>query len=208
MIVAGMSSSRPSSIADRIRWILVSTGITQRELARASGLADTQISLILKRLDERPYAIELDTIIRIARGAGVTPRWLLLGEGQPYSDQPQIEVPYVPLRAFPDWPVFVAEMHLTSSPEIERLLEWVGEVALPLDGAHPLTLELAECLARYRMRLLYGGMFEPRLGSNQSAERAALPASARTPAKKPRRARPASVLIERKQLAKPRAKKR
>ena len=66
-------------IADRIRVALAHQKLTQRELSRRAGLAETQVSVILVRLRERPYAVELETLARIAAGAQVSLFWLLTG---------------------------------------------------------------------------------------------------------------------------------
>lgn len=136
--------------------------MTQRELARASGLADTQISVMLKRLDVRPFAIELDTLLRIAHGANVPFGWLILGEGQPGGDRSTVSTPtLVPLGAFVDWPRYVSQLYDANLMLPPDLIRWVAEIAFPLDDEHELTAQMILDLAWIRFRQLYGAMAPP-----------------------------------------------
>lgn len=67
-------------IRERIVRTIAAKGLTQRELAVRGGLAETQISAILRRLEKRPLAIELSTLSKIADGAGVSLQWLIFGD--------------------------------------------------------------------------------------------------------------------------------
>lgn len=72
-----------SSIAARIREVITARGTTERGLAKLAGFkTPTQVNSILKRLDEDPNAVELDTLARIADGAEVHLNWLLTGTGR------------------------------------------------------------------------------------------------------------------------------
>lgn len=72
------------TVGDRIQWILENCQISQRELARRAGFtASSQLNAIVRRLASRPDSIELKTAKAIARGAGVSERWLLTGDGKP-----------------------------------------------------------------------------------------------------------------------------
>jgi transcriptional regulator with XRE-family HTH domain len=71
------------SIADRIRRVLEVREWSARKLSEESGLAGSQISTVLKRLDKDPEAIEVETVKAIAKGAKVAPDWLLTGRGDP-----------------------------------------------------------------------------------------------------------------------------
>lgn len=78
---------RVSNIADRIRAILKEKGWSERQLAReAKFKTESQVSNILRRLDESPDAVELGTLKQVARGAGVSERWLITGIGSPAGD--------------------------------------------------------------------------------------------------------------------------
>jgi len=71
-----------AGIADRIRKVLADEGWSERELARRAGFTTpSQLNGILRNLDRDEGAVERSTLQRIARGAGVSERWLLLGEG-------------------------------------------------------------------------------------------------------------------------------
>ncbi len=74
-------------VADRIRQILRDRGWSERELARRAGFATpSQLNGILRNLDRDEGAVERATLKRIAQGAEVSERWLLLGEGAPTDD--------------------------------------------------------------------------------------------------------------------------
>ena len=76
-----------SGVSDRIRQILRDRGWSERELARRAGFATpSQLNGILRNLDRDDGAVERSTLQRVARGAEVSERWLLLGEGGPADD--------------------------------------------------------------------------------------------------------------------------
>lgn len=116
------------SIADRIKWLLEVTGLPQRELARRADLAETQINVILKRLRTRPYAIEVETVYKIARGAEVRGEWLLTGAGTPTSPEANF---YPRLRDFPLWPLLLREAKAFDPPLPLWAWEWAGSLHLP-----------------------------------------------------------------------------
>ncbi|MDB4927702.1 MAG: hypothetical protein JWM10_186 [Myxococcaceae bacterium] len=77
-----------AGVADRIRKILEEHGWSERELARRSGFpTPSQLNGILRNLARDEGAVERATLKRIADGAGVSERWLLLGEGSPGDDE-------------------------------------------------------------------------------------------------------------------------
>lgn len=77
-----------AGVADRIRKILEEHRWSERELARRSGFATpSQLNGILRNLARDEGAVERATLKRIADGAGVSERWLLLGEGSPADDE-------------------------------------------------------------------------------------------------------------------------
>lgn len=75
-----------STLADRIERIAEVLGISHRELARRTGLKETHLGVILKRLRAKPDAgIHSDTMLAMARGAGVRLEWLSSGEGEMFE---------------------------------------------------------------------------------------------------------------------------
>lgn len=112
-------------IGDRIRLMMSRQGITQRELARRAGFAPTQISVILARLEERPYAIELETLVRIAQGAEVSLLWLLTGIIETRERVPPA------LADRPGWDAAAAEVAPYLPSASESHWEWVAGVRLP-----------------------------------------------------------------------------
>jgi transcriptional regulator with XRE-family HTH domain len=78
----------PVSLLQRLEETLQRLGIPQRELARRAGLSDERhLGVIMSRLRRNPKAdIERETLNALARGAGVSLRWLANGEGSPDHD--------------------------------------------------------------------------------------------------------------------------
>ena len=62
------------TIARRLRWILRYRDLTQRELCRRAGMAETQLGVILRRLEDNPLGVELSTLSRLAEGGKVDAR--------------------------------------------------------------------------------------------------------------------------------------
>lgn len=76
-----------AGVADRIRRILRDHGWSERELGRRAGFATpSQLNGVLRNLERDEGAVERSTLTRIARGAGVSERWLMLGAGGPADD--------------------------------------------------------------------------------------------------------------------------
>lgn len=133
-------------IADRIRFAMDRRGLTQRELSRRAGLAETQVSVILVRLRERPYAIELETLARIAAGAEVPLLWLMTG-----LDEGEVNAP-VPLAKQPGWSAALQGAMMLRPDVLPWAWDWVGRTRLPsAPGVAPspsLLLDLAVVAAR------------------------------------------------------------
>lgn len=166
-------------IAERIRQLLDDQELTQRELARRANLAPTQINVILSRLQHQPYAIELETLARIANGAGVSLLWLLSGLGDADAETPPS------LRQSRGWKAAfeaIAPFFPGTPPALWR---WIGELRLPLEPRFPLSPWLIE-----RLHLLGTELFSTRLPRSQGPGTPVLerpPVALRSPAKKPAR---------------------
>jgi transcriptional regulator with XRE-family HTH domain len=91
-----------SSLADRIRWILKTRKIGQRELARRSELSEPHVGMILRRLAQNPYAdVGGETLAKIAKGGGVRVAWLVSEEGGPEAGDAPRQAPRLSDR--PEW---------------------------------------------------------------------------------------------------------
>lgn len=68
---------------DRLRWVIDERANgNQRELARMANLAGGHVGVIMTRLRRDPNAdIEGDTLAKISKATGVSPHWLVTGEG-------------------------------------------------------------------------------------------------------------------------------
>ena len=127
-----MSPINPNTIEERLNWLLSKTDMTQRELARRSGLAETQISIILKRLKERPHSIEVETVYKIAAGAGVRAEWLLTGHGTPTAEQ---GTDRTRLCEMPVWATLLRFAKQLPPQYPPWVWDWVGDVHLPASTA-------------------------------------------------------------------------
>lgn len=166
-------------IAERIRQLLDDQDLTQRELARRANLAPTQINVILSRLEQQPYAIELETLARIANGADVSLLWLLSGLGDAGVETPPS------LRQSRGWKAAfeaIAPFFPGTPPALWR---WIGELRLPLEPRFPLSPWLVE-----RLHCVATELFSTRLPSARGPGSPVLelpPIALRSPAKKPAR---------------------
>lgn len=151
-----------TTIADRIRWMMRALQLTQQALAEAASMAPSQLSVLLKRLDARPFAIELETVGRLAQAGGVLPMWLLHGEGDPFHrGEREGGVAHPPLRRRPEWQTCVATLRGAGLLPNDTLIDWVGEVALPMTRVDRLTPSVIMSLARIRQELDFGGGLMP-----------------------------------------------
>ncbi len=133
-------------IGDRIRLVLAHRGYTQRELSRRAGLAESQLGVILLRLRDRPFAVELETLARIAAGAEVSLAWLLTGADEVQADTPTA------LRDRGGWDAAVRAVGPTLPPLQPWVWTWLGDLRLPtappLGPNGPLLLDLVAALQR------------------------------------------------------------
>lgn len=72
------------TIADRLRWIMETKGISERKLSTDAGLSKGHVNFTLKQFAKNPDAgIEFATIQKLALAGGVSVRWLSTGVGSP-----------------------------------------------------------------------------------------------------------------------------
>lgn len=173
-------------IGDRIRQMMVRQGLTQRELARRSGFAPTQVSVILARLDTRPYAVELGTLARLAEGGGVSLLWLLTGITEVHARVP----PKLADRA--GWENALHEVVPYFPRTPAAIWEWIAGVRLP-DRPEPTSPSpfLIQELMRLGMQLFPERPFTPPglkapPAAARRRRREALPSPARKQPRKPR----------------------
>jgi len=155
-------TQKRATIADRLRWLIDHQGITQGMFASRAGMAPSQLSVLLHRLDQRPYAIELETVIRLAGAGGAAVRWLLLGEGAPFGAEEVVEDPLpLPLRDHPWFRSHLIELHNRGFRITDDLVAWLERVCLPLEHPDEFTAEALATLVRLRVQMLYGRAAEP-----------------------------------------------
>lgn len=143
-------ASTPHTLADRIRALPRALGVTQAALAERAGMGPSQLSALLRRLDARPLAIELETIARLAEAGGVSAFWLLFGEAAPEAGR------LSPLRLRGEFARALSALKHRGYHLPDEMLAWLGEVVLPLDGPGQLTPEVLAVLVNLRLQMLYG----------------------------------------------------
>lgn len=143
-------ASTPHTLADRIRALPRALGITQAALAERAGMGPSQLSALLRRLDARPLAIELETVARLAEAGGVSAFWLLFGEAAPEAGR------LSPLRLRGEFARALSALKHRGYHLPDAMLAWLGEVVLPLDGPGQLTPEVLAVLVNLRLQMLYG----------------------------------------------------
>lgn len=122
-----------SGLEERIRWILRERGLKQRELSLKSGLSESSVGVTLSRLRKNPEAdINTETLLGMAAGGGVSPTWLLTGEGDPDDEKAMKR-----LCERGDWPEARVEARrmIPSVPDhyLDEAGDYVGPVSRPLD---------------------------------------------------------------------------
>lgn len=146
-------AGRVDTIADRLRWILRHRSLTQRELCRRAGMAETQLGVILRRLEDNPLGVELSTLSRLAEGGKVDFHWLVTGIGRP-SGHDAAHRHNAPLADRPDWRVLVSEVLANDLVVSIEAVVWAGRVVLPPDSPEVSTAFVSG-LAHLRMRADY-----------------------------------------------------
>ncbi|TAK29770.1 MAG: XRE family transcriptional regulator [Myxococcaceae bacterium] len=141
------------TIARRLRWILRYRELTQRELCRRAGMAETQLGVILRRLEENPLGVELSTLSRLAEGGKVDFHWLVTGIGRP-SGQDDALRDGAPLADRPDWRALVSEVLANDFVVSIEAVVWAGGVILPADSPE-VTAAFVSGLAHLKMRADY-----------------------------------------------------
>ncbi len=130
------------SLRDRLVSLVARAG-SARELSRRAGLAEIHVGQILRRLaDDDNANIERRTLQSIARGGGVSERWLLFGEGEPDAAHPPDDPPPTDLRhagddasrsirpelrAHPYWPELEAGARAKAAELGRTFPEWAWE---------------------------------------------------------------------------------
>ena len=138
------------TIARRLRWILRYREMTQRELCRRAGMAETQLGVILRRLEDNPLGVELSTLSRLAEGGKVGFHWLVTGIGRPIGhDDAHREG--APLADRPDWRALLSEVLANDLVVSIEAVVWAGGVVLPPDSPE-VTAAFVSGLAHLKMR--------------------------------------------------------
>jgi transcriptional regulator with XRE-family HTH domain len=138
------------TIARRLRWILRYRELTQRELCRRAGMSETQLGVILRRLEDNPLGVELSTLSRLAEGGKVDFHWLVTGIGRP-SGHDEAHRDGAPLADRPDWRSLVSEVLANDLVVSIEAVVWAGGVVLPPDSPE-VTAAFVSGLAHLRMR--------------------------------------------------------
>ena len=110
---------RLKEIAARIVELQARLDVSWRTLADKSGLSDAHARLAVRNL-EKGKTITLTTLLKIADGAGVSPGWLVSGEGVGGR-----------LRDLPSWADLVRETKARYPDVPDFAVDQVGSFSLP-----------------------------------------------------------------------------
>jgi hypothetical protein len=94
-----------STLLQRLEHIMETRGLGQREWARRAGLgSEKDLGVTLHRLRKNADAqVKHETLVKLAKGADVSLRWLATGEGTPDSTEASDDATPV-YRNAPGWP--------------------------------------------------------------------------------------------------------
>lgn len=134
------------TLADRLEAARERAGISQRELSRRAGLADSQYGVTLARLRKNPNSeVSVPVVKSLARGLGVSEAWLLTGQGSPSSLDADSQAPALEdvdaagrrsvavdaarthrplLENLPDWPELLAGARQIAADRGREIPEW------------------------------------------------------------------------------------
>lgn len=161
-----------ADVVQRLRTVLERTGWTPYELSTRAGLSGSHIANILHRGAKRLGA---DTLRAIAQAAGVSERWMVLGEGTPDSDDaaPPAEAPASTWSSIPGWSDAEAQVR-RDHPEWTDETKWGAARAsapfmAPPGGVQPIHVEE---LYRLAVRLGAGGDLRAQVDAQAAKARA------------------------------------
>mgnify|MGYP007083428030 CR=1 FL=1 len=100
------------ALVDRLKWIRddlkkqrgESARKISTEIGRDPTWLSTTIDRFLKNPDKNPNSVELDTLLRLAAYASVSPNWLLLDQGLPRANEPELQTRFEYVTHFGDLP--------------------------------------------------------------------------------------------------------
>lgn len=87
---------RMETLLSRLEWVLVQRDMSARQLSLQSGLSHAAVATMIRTLKADPEAakrVEIGTLHKLARAAGVDPTWLQTGAGTPEFDQSPAPMP-------------------------------------------------------------------------------------------------------------------
>ncbi len=116
-------------------------------------MAETQLGVILRRLEDNPLGVELSTLSRLAEGGKVDFHWLVTGIGSP-SGHDAAHRHGAPLADRPDWRALVSEVLANDLVVSIEAVVWAGGVVLPPDSPE-VSAAFVSGLAHLRMRADY-----------------------------------------------------
>lgn len=167
-----VGSVADTDVVQRLRTVLERTGWTPYELSTRAGLSGSHIANILQRGAKRLGA---DTLRAIAQAAGVSERWMVLGEGAPDSDDqaPQPETLSATWSAIPGWTEAEAQVR-RDHPEWADETKWgaarsAAPFMAPAGGVQPIHVEE---LYRLAVRLGAGGDLRAQVDAQAAKVRA------------------------------------
>lgn len=143
----------PSTLADRLKWIVVARGAeSERAFSAAAGLSPSHVNLLRRRTGKVSY----DTAYKLAYAAQMSLTWVMRGIGSPYDAG---DIPSVPLSASgaeptryehtPGWEPLAVEAIKIGGGKLDWAVMAAGEMPAEPGKLSPyLILHLAENAAK------------------------------------------------------------
>lgn len=142
----GRSGTLAAVLADRINYTVDRSGLSRRKLCLAAGVSHSYLTFVLDSLKKDPHAapFAVEKLRAVAITAGVSPHWLITGQGSPDDrDGPELPPPGRAFGELEQWPDL-----LTRAREIApHLPGWTWEriaTMTPVLSAPPTPVMLAE----------------------------------------------------------------
>ena len=148
------------ALVDRLEWIRDDLKKERGESARDISTAidrdptwlSTTISRFRKNPEKNPNSVELDALLRLAKHADVSPNWLLLDQGLPRANAPELQTQFERVTHFGDLPnieplIASAKLHREAQHYDPWVWDEVRKARMIVDGM-PVTPHLLVIVAQ------------------------------------------------------------
>lgn len=143
-----------TTLADRLERLVELSGVSHQQFSRSAGLAQSHVSLIIRRDREKPgeAGVTVKTLQKLAKRGNVSPAWLGHGEGPGPEMPPPPRAPKAPDEADERYVHLPAAMTALEGTYDREIIEALPKVRLPPDECPTREgwAEIAETLQKIR----------------------------------------------------------